>query len=78
MVKTFRVIDDNIFDLICNVIQLFYDNYVPSDSFGCCGKYLECSDNMKCMHPDNNYSKGCYYRANLENGKIFYGANKNI
>lgn len=48
------------------------------NSFGCCHKYLECSDAKKCIHEDLEYSKGCIYRQNLEAGAIFYGKNRNI
>ena len=47
-------------------------------SFGCCDKYIQCSDALKCIHEDLLYSTSCMYRKNLENGKIFYGKNKNI
>lgn len=48
------------------------------DYFGCCHRFTECSDNKCCTHPDKLQAKGCYYKKNLENGKIFYGKNKNI
>lgn len=48
------------------------------DPFGCCGRYETCSDAKKCTHPDNRIASGCLYRKNLEQGKIFYGKNKNI
>ena len=48
------------------------------DQFGCCHKYVECSDARKCIHPDQIYALSCQYRKNLENGKIFYGKNRNV
>lgn len=42
-------------------------------SFGCCSRYNECSDALKCLHPDLMYATACSYRKNLENGKVFYG-----
>lgn len=45
--------------------------------FGCCAKYVECSDALCCLE-NPEYSKFCFYRQNLESGKIFYGKNKNI
>lgn len=48
------------------------------ESFGCCGRYEECSDARQCLHPDKLYARACAYRKNLENGKIFYGKNKTI
>lgn len=47
-------------------------DYVPSHTFGCCHRYKECSRAEKCLHPDLFYAKGCYYRKNLEAGRIFY------
>lgn len=48
------------------------------ESFGCCGRYVECSDAKQCIHPDKLFARACAYRRNLEKGKIFYGKNKNI
>lgn len=48
------------------------------DRFGCCDLYVQCSDAKKCLHRDQSYARNCWYRANLEAGRIFYGANKNI
>ncbi len=53
-------------------------NYSGSSVFGCCHKYVECSDAKKCLHRDLLYARGCQYRKNLESGRIFYGKNKNI
>lgn len=48
------------------------DNYESSNSFGCCALYKECSQKRQCIHKNNLYAKGCSYRSNLENGRIFY------
>lgn len=48
------------------------------EGFGCCGYYVECSDAKQCIHPDKLFARACAYRRNLENGRIFYGKNKNI
>lgn len=45
--------------------------------FGCCSRYLECSDAKCCIHPDPKFALTCWYRYNLLDGKIFYGKNKN-
>ena len=61
--------------------QLAYKIYLDAmnfQSFGCCDKYIKCSDAKKCLHSDLLYSTACMYRKNLESGKIFYGKNKNI
>lgn len=47
-------------------------------SFGCCSSFRICSDKKKCVHENKLYSKACLYRKNLDQGKIFYGKNKNI
>lgn len=44
----------------------------PVNRFGCCSQYQKCSQAGKCLHEHPYYSKGCYYRENLENGKVFY------
>lgn len=64
------------FDLCSNIMTQALYHYEPSEYFGCCGKYNECSDAKKCLHDDQLYSKACYYRKNLEAGNIFYGKNE--
>lgn len=46
--------------------------------FGCCGRYVECSDKGECVHGNLLYSTVCAYRRNLEAGRIFYGKNANV
>lgn len=65
-------------DVFEKVLDFTIKNYFPSHRFGCCSKYEECSDAKCCLHEDKFYAKGCYYRENLEQGKIFYGKNANI
>ncbi len=50
-------------------------SYMPTNLFACCSKYVECSNAKKCLHNDLLYAKGCWYRSNLENDRIFYGKN---
>lgn len=59
------------------VYKYLYANE-PVDNYGCCSRFVECSDALKCINPDKKLSKGCQYRKNLEAGRIFYGKNKNI
>lgn len=59
-------------------IYIFLCNNTPVETFGCCSRYIECSENLKCINPDRKLAKGCQYKNNLEQGKIFYGKNKNI
>lgn len=66
---------DNI-DLIKKSYRLL-SSESNDDTFGCCSAYTECSDAKKCIR-ENNFSRNCIYRKNLEAGKIFYGKNRNI
>ena len=46
--------------------------------FGCCSRYLECSNATHCIHPNPRFALQCIYFYNLRDGKIFYGDNRNI
>ena len=46
--------------------------------FGCCGLFERCSDAGRCLHDNQFYSTACSYRHNLEQGRIFYGKNRNV
>ena len=48
------------------------------ERFGCCSRYEQCSDAKECIHPDFILSRACAYRNNLEEGRIFYGKNRNV
>lgn len=65
--------------IINNIKAVFERCYLDEsvESFSCCSRYEECSDEKKCIHPDIKFAKGCYYKMNLENGRIFYGKNRN-
>lgn len=70
---------DDIFIKTCHQILIAaMEHYEPSEYFGCCGKYIKCSNAKKCLHDEPIYSKACAYRKNLEAGMIFYGKNANI
>ncbi len=52
-------------------------NYVPrAQTFGCCGKFRECSDAGRCLHANKLYACACQYKKNLLSGKVFYGQTK--
>lgn len=51
---------------------------IAGDSFGCCSRYVTCSDALKCIHPNPLIAAGCQYKKNLEQGRVFYGKNKTI
>lgn len=66
--------------IIKNIQAVFKQCYMeePVESFGCCSRFNACSDEKKCIHPDIKFAQGCTYKHNLENGRIFYGNNRNI
>lgn len=75
------VFDDEVKKFIDNTSILIvkaYENLTDGIPFSCCSRYEACSDAKHCIHPDTVHSRSCIYRKNLENGKIFYGKNKNI
>ena len=49
-----------------------------TEIFGCCNDFMKCSDEKKCLYPEDRFYNGCQYRRNLEAGRIFYGKNRNI
>lgn len=59
-------------DLISQLISYAVETFEPSDKYGCCDKYSECSRAGKCLHDNLFYAKACWYRKNLEKGNIFY------
>lgn len=44
----------------------------PSETFGCCHRFKECSRSKKCLHKNAFYAQSCMYKKNLDAGKIFY------
>lgn len=46
------------------------------ETFSCCSRYVECSNEKHCIHPDRKFSAGCSYREHLINGRIFFGKNR--
>ena len=73
----FRIDMNNDFDRLSNSFIRIYEDLKPSDTFGCCSRYVLCSDELKCIHPEPSFARGCSYKYNLENGRVFYGKNKN-
>ena len=74
----FGIEDDMIYDYIRENVLYCLANYESSNKFGCCSKFIECSDARECVHENKIYSMGCMYRKNLDAGRIFYGKNKNV
>lgn len=73
-----RLDDDALLSYLLKIVEYRIDHYHAMHSFSCCSRYLECSDAMHCVHENLLYATGCGYRKNLENGRIFYGKNRNI
>lgn len=70
---------DNFEQLIIHIIEQRLRWYSSSASpFGCCDMFNACSDAKRCVHENRLYSTVCSYRHNLEQGRIFYGKNRNI
>jgi len=61
-----------------SIIYMKVLSELGEESFGCCHRYIECSDALHCLHPDYLTSLACLYKKNLDKGKVFYGKNKNI
>lgn len=74
----FSLTSKMIFDYLYKVMDYQLEKFEPSEKFGCCGKYMECSNAKKCLHNEKFYARACYYKGNLESGRIFYGKNANV
>lgn len=65
--------DDVYFEFIELCVRFSLENYISTaGKFGCCGRYKECSEVKKCIHPNKLYSTICEYRKHLESGEVFY------
>ena len=43
-----------------------------TDVFACCNDFKRCSAVGSCLHPDDRFYNGCYYRSNLESGINYF------
>ena len=68
----FKQFDERTIDFIRDIEIYYIKNYEPADKFGCCGKFKECSKAQKCLHDNQFYARACWYKRNLEAGRIFY------
>lgn len=68
---------ENLYAYIRANVVYCVEHYTSSNSFGCCCRYEECSNAKTCLHENKLYATGCFYRKNLESGRIFYGVNRN-
>ena len=69
---SFQLDDPSFYQYIKENLRYRINSHESSNTFSCCSKYKECSDKKKCIHINQLYAKGCQYRNNLENGRIFY------
>lgn len=67
----------DIFKMSEQLIEIFYLISIPI-TFDICSRYMQCSDEKKCVHPDKLHAKECSYRRKLQDGIVFYGKNRNI
>lgn len=76
---TFMAADTTFYEYVKTAVLHSVSHYETSEpAFSCCSQFIKCSDEKKCVHANKLYSTACVYRHNLENGKIFYGKNRNI
>ena len=57
-------------DLKARKRALFRD--LVTESFACCNDFKRCSAAGACIHPEDRFYNGCFYRKNLEAGLNFY------
>lgn len=78
--RFFLPMGSDVSKLLCLLHSISIDKFYTAnvEQFGCCNDFIRCSDALGCLHTDNWDYIGCAYRRNLENGRIFYGKNKNI
>ena len=71
---------DDVLELSQNIDMIYMSVLADQggESFGCCAQYIQCSDALRCVNPDVLFAQACYYKKNLEAGRVFYGKNKNI
>lgn len=62
-----------------NMLKIIYENISAMyNSIDCCSRYMECSNQKKCISPYQDISLACTYRKKLVKGLIYYGKNRNI
>lgn len=69
---------DQLLSLSFILCEIAVNSLSAGEGFGCCHLYEKCSDAKTCIQPDKLFALACYYKKNLEQGRIFYGKNKNI
>lgn len=69
---------DSVCETMTNNAHRVYERCTSTERFGCCSRYLECSDELRCVQPNVPWAHGCMYRENLNRGRVFYGKNRNF
>lgn len=67
---------DQYVSVFSEILKITLDR-IPKE-YDCCSRYLECSNNKKCLHPDKDFALTCGYKKIMASGRIFYGENRNI
>lgn len=71
---------DNQMDLLCELLRERKAEAFRNlgAHFDCCNDHVRCSDERGCVHKSDPFYNDCTYRRNLEQGRIFYGKNRNV
>lgn len=63
-------------EIAADALQMAIDSY-PKE-WDCCSRFEQCSDALKCVHPDKHEGIKCGYRKALASGRVYYGKNRNV
>lgn len=78
--RALQIDDKTDFSIMHNAFVETYEYCLraSAEGFDCCSRYIDCSNNKACIHPDKQFAGGCRYRQKLRTGIIFFGKNRNI
>lgn len=65
-------------EMILAMYNYFADRQTNYSMMACCNDFVRCSDALECLHKYDEEYAGCWYRKNLEKGRVFYGKNRNV
>ena len=65
-------------EMILAMYNYFADRQTSYSMMACCNDFVRCSDALECLHKYDEEYAGCWYRKNLEKGRVFYGKNRNV
>lgn len=68
----FRLMIESDLARLQDIMPKRLERLFPTDKFGCCSLFKECSNQGHCIHSNAFYSASCVYKANLEAGRNFY------